>query len=199
MPRLFKSAAERERERKIQIRKAVNFIKREIGGCRKNQAGYLGKAKRAKKLGDKEQLAKFRSAWRRTVRTQGQLERQLLSIEGAVQLKNQAEASSKFADAMNAVSKSIASMFEKVDFAKAQAAFEEASEKAHTLEEEMNVMLDETTETLYAEEGEAGDEVISDAEFDRMLEEEVVHDESGGFDKEIAGHIKDIEKEMKSK
>lgn len=197
---LFESAAARERRRRIQIRKAMTFINKEIANCRQHTKGYVEKAKRAKQIGDREQLEKFRLAWRRTVNMQNQLERQLLGIEGMVQLKNQAEASSKFAGAMNAISKSIADLFGKIDFARTQASLAQAREQAQALEEEMNLLLDETTENIYDYTGETSREaVVTDEEFERLVEDEVIHDEGKTFDREIEAHMREIERELKSK
>ena len=196
---LFESAAARERRRKLQIRKAMTFIQKEIANCRQHEKGYLEKAKRAKKIGDQEQFGKFRIAWRRTVSMQNQLERQLLDIEGMVQLKNQAEASSKFAQAMNAISKSISDLFGKIDFAQTRASLEKAREQAQTLQEEMDTMLDETTENVYSYAGDATKESVTDEEFERLMEDEVIHDEGKELDREIAAHMQEIERELKSK
>jgi hypothetical protein len=101
-----------------------------------------------------------------------QLERQLLNIEGMVQLKNQAEASSKFIEAMNAVSKSIAALFGKIDIVQTQEALEKAQEQAQTLEEEMNMLLDETTENIYSSTAKASKDSVPDEEFERLIEDE---------------------------
>jgi hypothetical protein len=196
---LFESAAARERRRKLQIRRAMTFIQKEIANCRQHEKGYLEKAKRAKKIGDQEQFAKFRMAWRRTVSMQNQLERQLLDIEGMVQLKNQAEASSQFAQAMNAISKSISDLFGKIDFAQTRASLEKAHEQAQALQEEMDTMLDETTANIYSYTGEATRESVTDEEFERLMEDEVIHDEGKALDRELAAHMQDIERELKSK
>ena len=123
-------------------------------------------------------------------------ERQLLSIETAVQIKNQAESDADFAKSMGAVAKAVSEVYGSVDFAKTQKNFEKAMMQADTLQQQMEIFLEMTQEHVMSGEVEGEDQVVSDAEIDKMLDEEVVHDEGGSVDKDIEKGLKDIQDEL---
>ena len=62
---IFKSKQEREIERNIETRKALNFIKKQIRDSENHEKGYLGKARRAKKIGDIQTLNFLKKAIRK--------------------------------------------------------------------------------------------------------------------------------------
>ena len=123
-------------------------------------------------------------------------ERQLLSIETAVQIKNQAESDADFAKSMGAVAKAVSEVYGSVDFAKTQKNFEKAMMQAETLQQQMDVFLEMSNDHVMSGEVEGENEIISDAEIDRMLDEEVEHEEEKGVDNEIERGLKDIQDEL---
>ncbi|MBI2931554.1 MAG: hypothetical protein HYY16_07865 [Planctomycetes bacterium] len=175
---LFKSREERKIERDIEIRKGVNALRRNIRDLSKHEHSYIDKAKRAKKIGDKQQYDFLRRQLKKTAAQRRLRERQLLSIETAVQIKDQAESDGDFAKSMGAVAKSIAEVYGSVDFVKTQKNFEKAMVQAETLQQQMEVFLEMTQEHVMSGEVEGEEEIISDKEIDRMLEEQVIHEES---------------------
>ena len=193
---IFKSKDERRIERDIEIRKGVNSLRRNIKDLAKHQISYIEKAKRAKKIGDKEQLSFLRRMLKKCAAQKRMRERQLLSIETAIQIKNQAESDTDFAKSMGSVAKSIAEVYGSVDFVKTQKNFEKAMMQAETLQQQMDVFLEMSTEHVMSGEVEGEEEVVSDAEIDRMISEEVVHEESAGVDKEIEKGLKEIQDEL---
>jgi hypothetical protein len=60
----------------------------------------------------------------------------------------------------------------------------------------MEIFLEMTQEHVMSGEVEGENEVVSDAEIDKMLEEEVVREEGGAVDKEIEKGLKDIQDEL---
>jgi hypothetical protein len=60
----------------------------------------------------------------------------------------------------------------------------------------MEIFLEMTQEHVMSGEVEGEDAVVSDAEIDKMLDEEVVHDEGGALDKDIEKGLKDIQDEL---
>ena len=196
---LFKSTNERRLEREVEIRKGINLIRRNIRDLERHEKQYLAKAKRAKQLGSGEQLAVLKKAVRRSVAQRLFMEKQLLSIETASQIKNQAEAHAQFARAMTAVSRSIAAMFGDTDLARTQAAFEKAMARAETLEERMEIFLSSTSEAMdgIAESrGESAEKVVSDAEIDERIDQEIAAEESGEVDEEIRASLAEIDREL---
>ncbi len=192
---IFKSKEEREIERTLEVKKAHNFIKRQIRDSEKNEIGYIEKAKRSKRIGDNHTLNFLKKAIKKTMSHRRLLEKQLLSLESAKQIRDQMKSNADFAKAMNAVSKSIGEMFSAVDLVKTQKEFESALAKAENMEERMSLFLDMTTDSIFSSEYEGEDE-IEDEEIDRLIEEELIKNESIDVDKRISESMKDVEKEL---
>ena len=192
---LFKSKAERKMERDLEIRKGINHVKRQIRDLERGEKDYISKAKRARKMGAKDQFEFLKKTLKKTASQKILLERQLLNIETAYQLKNQAEAHAQFAKSMNAVSHSIAETFGATDLAQTQKDFEEALMKAESMEQQMEIFLDSVSSNMGMEPT-ASSDLITDEEIDKMVEEEIVHEEGEPLDAEITDGLKEIEKEL---
>jgi len=194
---MFKSKEEKRIERDIEVRKGVNSLKRNIRDLAKHESSYILKAKKAKKIGDQSQYDFLKRQLKKTAGQRRMRERQLLSIETAVQIKNQAESDADFAKSMGAVAKAVSEVYGSVDFAKTQKNFEKAMMQADTLQQQMEIFLEMTQEHVMSGEVEGEDQVVSDAEIDKMLNEEVEHEESAGsLDKDIEKGLKDIQDEL---
>jgi hypothetical protein len=193
---MFKSKEEKRIERDIEVRKGVNSLKRNIRDLAKHESSYILKAKKAKKIGDSSQYEFLKRQLKKTAGQRRMRERQLLSIETAVQIKNQAESDADFAKSMGAVAKAVSEVYGSVDFAKTQKNFEKAMMQADTLQQQMEIFLEMTQEHVMSGEVEGEDQVVSDAEIDKMLDEEVVHEEGGSVDKDIEKGLKDIQDEL---
>jgi hypothetical protein len=193
---MFKSKEEKRIERDIEVRKGVNSLKRNIRDLAKHESSYIVKAKKAKKIGDTSQYDFLKRQLKKTAAQKRMRERQLLSIETAVQIKNQAESDADFAKSMGSVAKAVSDVYGSVDFAKTQKNFEKAMMQAETLQQQMEIFLEMTQEHVMAGDVEGEDQVVSDAEIDKMLDEEVQHEESGSLDKDIEKGLKDIQDEL---
>ncbi|RPH42746.1 MAG: hypothetical protein EHM91_09165 [Planctomycetota bacterium] len=193
---IFKSSEEKRIERDIEVRKGVNSLKRNIRDLAKHEGSYIIKAKKAKKIGDQSQYDFLKRQLKKTAAQKRMRERQLLSIETAVQIKNQAESDADFAKSMGSVAKAVSEVYGSVDFAKTQKNFEKAMMQAETLQQQMEIFLEMTQEHVMAGDVEGEDQVVTDAEIDRMLDEEVVREEGGTLDKEIEKGLKDIQDEL---
>ena len=193
---MFKSKEEKRIERDIEVRKGVNSLKRNIRDLAKHELSYIAKAKKAKKIGDNSQYDFLKRQLKKTAGQRRMRERQLLSIETAVQIKNQAESDADFAKSMGAVAKAVSEVYGSVDFAKTQKNFEKAMMQADTLQQQMEIFLEMTQEHVMSGEVEGEDQVVSDAEIDKMLDEEVEHEEGGSVDKDIEKGLKDIQDEL---
>ena len=193
---MFKSKEERRIERDIEVRKGVNSLRRNIRDLYKHESSYVEKAKKARKIGDKDQYEFLKRQLKKTAAQKRMRERQLLSIETAVQIKNQAESDADFAKSMGSVAKAVSEVYGSVDFAKTQKNFEKAMMQAETLQQQMEIFLEMTQEHVMAGEVEGENELVSDAEIDKMLEEEVAHEEGASVDKDIEKGLKDIQDEL---
>lgn len=192
---IFKSREEKRIERDLEVRKGIASIKRNLKDLDKHTREYIDKAKKAKRIGDNDQLKFIKSALKKTALSKKMRERQLLSLETAMQIKNQAESDGEFARAMMEVSKSIAEVYGSTDLAKTQKNFERAMMQAETLQDRMQIVVESMSDTLSTSDEDA-EKILSDKDIDRMIDEEAVHEEKGELDKEIEKGLKEIEEEM---
>jgi len=191
---LFKSRRERDLDRELEIRRGIQLIRRTIRDLEKNEKEYLVKARRAKQLGDKTQYEFLKQTIKRTASQRLLMERQLLNVETARQLKQQAEAHAQFAAAMTAISRGIGEFFGRTDLKKTQHEFARALEQAETMEQRMELFLDMTSQAMGESTGER--EVVSDEEIERMVDEGIAEDESPGLDDEIKRGLNEIRREL---
>jgi hypothetical protein len=192
---LFKSKETRRIERELKIRKGLNHIRKQVTSLQRNEEEYLTKARRAKQLGDENQYRFIRNAFKQTYTQRLTMERQLLTIETAVQIKNQAESHARFAEAINAVSMSISELFGATDLAKTQAKFEEAMMKAQTMEERMELFLDMSSDSMFMAAPSGAADIVNDEDVDKLIEA-TSKDEEEQISRRIREGIKDIEREI---
>ena len=195
---LFKSKEERKLERDMEIRKGISEFKRNIRSLEKHEKDYIKKAKRAKQIGAKDQLEFIKKTIKQTAAQRRALERQLLAVETAAQRKNQMEAHGQFAKSLAAVSKSIAEVFGDVDWTQTQKNFEKAMAQAESFEQQVDVFLEASSETMFNETA-YSDDLVSDDEIDKLIDDEVAHEESKALDADIEKGLGEIEKELKEK
>jgi hypothetical protein len=195
---LFKSKEERKLERDMEIRKGISEFKRNIRSLEKHEQDYLKKAKRAKQIGADDQLAFIKKTIKQTAAQRRGLERQLLAIETAAQRKNQMEAHGQFAKSLAAISKSIAEVFGDVDWAETQKNFEKAMARAENFEQQVDVFLEASSESMFNEQAYSED-LVSDAEIDKLIDGEVARDEAKAVEGDIERGLGEIEKELGQK
>lgn len=180
---LFMSRRQRQLQRDQDVRKGIQTIRRNLRALEKNMRDYRLKAVRAKQIGAEDQLRVLRDAIGRSLSQMRLQERQLLAVETAQQMKNQAEAMQQFASSMAAVSKSIASAFGGTDMDQVMNNYERAMSQAQDMEERMNVFLDMSADMMGGE-GSA-DELVTAGEIDRLIEEDLQMAESRKLDDRI--------------
>jgi|GEM_PF-253355 len=195
---LFKSKEEKKLERDMEIKRGIGRIRRQIQALQKSEQEWLDKAKRARQMDSPEQLAFMRKTLKATTFQRRMLERQLLTIEAAKQMKDQAESYGVFAETMGAVSKSIADVYGSVDLEKTQVEFERAMHQADSMSQRMDLFLDMSKESLFNTESSMGEELISDDEIDRMIGVDTSKErkkDRASLDKEIAQELGEAEGE----
>lgn len=166
---LFKSREEKKLERDMEIKRGIGRIRRQIQNLQKSEQEWLDKAKRARQMDSPDQLAFMRKSLKATTFQRRMLERQLLTIEAAKQMKDQAESYAIFATSMGAVSQSIAEVYGSVDLEKTQVEFERAMHQADSMAQRMDIFLDMSKDSLFTTESSMGEEMITDDEIDRMI------------------------------
>lgn len=195
---LFKSKEERKLERDMEIRKGINELRRNVRSLEKHEKDYLKKAQRAKQIGAGDQLDFIKKTLKQTAAQRRLMERQLLAIETAAQRKNQMEAHGQFARSLSAVSKSMGEVFKDVNMVETQKNFEQAMARAESFEQQMEIFLEASSETMFNESAYSED-LVSDAEIDKLIDTEIAHEESKGADAEIDKGLGEIEKELGQK
>ncbi len=191
---LFKSREERRIERDMQVRKGLATLKRRMKELARDEKSYIKKARKARQIGDDSQFEFIKQNLKRTASGRKMMERQLLSIETAFQIKNQAEAHAQFATSMNAISKSIAEVFGETDLTATQKDFEKAMAQAENMEQRMEIFLDMAEGTVST--GAEASDLVSDDEIDALIADEISHEESSGLDEGISKGLDEIEKEL---
>ncbi len=199
---LFKSKEERRMQRDMEIKRGIGKIRRQIQNLVKNEQEWLDKAKRAKELGSEEQLAFMRKTLKATTFQRRMLERQLLTVESAKQMKDQAESYKAFAESMNAVSQSIAETYGSTDLERTQLDFERAIQQADSMAQRMDIFLDMSKDSLFTTESGMGEELISDHEIDQMIgidSKVAKENQRAELDREIAQELGELsEKDQES-
>ena len=146
--KLFMSRAERQMSRDMAIRKGLADIRRTLRSLEKFEESYCAKARRAEELDAQQEYHFLVAAVRRTSDQKRLLERQLLSLETALQLKEQSECHARFCGSMAALAKSVGRSFQQADLAKTQASFVQAMHQAQEIEERMALFLEESEQML---------------------------------------------------
>ena len=192
---LFKSNRERATQRNLQVKRAIRAITKNMSNNEKQLAQYREKAKRAKQIGDTAQLSVIKAAMSRTLSLSRTQERQILMIETSMQIKDQAESVSVFADALKAVSKAIGTTFKAVDIDMSIEEYEDAMTKADTLADQMDMFLDVASG---ASTGVGDDGLVSEEEIDAMIEDDAVESEASHTDERIQAGLDRVRKGLKN-
>ncbi|MCA8938532.1 MAG: hypothetical protein KDB07_01885 [Planctomycetes bacterium] len=197
----FKSKEQKRLERDMEIKRAISKVKRQITELEKSEQEWLAKAKRAKQINSPEQLEFMRKSLKATAFQRRMLERQLLTIEAAKQMKDQAESHMIFAQTMGTVSESIADIYNATDLEKTQINFQQAMQRAESMSQRMDLFLDMSKDTLFTAESSMGEELVSDDEIDEMIglapsaRKARTRDE---LDREIAEELGELDEEEKA-
>jgi hypothetical protein len=196
---IFKSKEERRIARDMEIKKGIQRIRRQIKELGKSEEEWLEKARQAARIKANDQLAFVRKSLKATTFQRRMLERQLLTIEAAYQMKNQAESFSIFAESMGVVSKSINEVYKTTDLEATQKNFEHAMMQAETMSQRMDLFLDMSKDSLFETDSVAGEQLVTDDEIDQMIgvsteeRKKLTREE---LDREIARELgEDVEKD----
>lgn len=186
---LFKSSDERRLEREMEIRKGLSRIKKQIRNFEKEEQDFIKKAKRARQLGDETMLKVIKANLKRTAYSRRMMERQLLNLEVFKQLKGQAEAQADFARSLETVSEAIAESYGSVNLAQVHKNCERAVQQSESMQSVMEMMMEQTNDSIGNMEGAQSDELVTDAEIDRMIDEQIVAEETENMDERVDNRL----------
>lgn len=186
---LFKSSEERRLERDMEIRKGLSRIKKQIRTFEKEEGEFIKKAKRARQLGDETMLKVIKANLKRTAYSRRMMERQLLNLEVFKQLKGQAEAQADFARSLETVSEAIAESYGSVNLAQVHKNVEKAVSQSESMQQMMELMMEQTNDSMANMEGAQSDELVTDEEIDRLIDEQIVAEETESMDEKVDSRL----------
>jgi hypothetical protein len=189
---LFKSREERRLERELEIKRGVQKMRKHVRSLEKDEKDLLKKAKRAKQLGDGTQLNFIKANLKRTAANRRLMERQILNIETFNQLKDQAEAQADFARSLQTVSESIGEAYGSVNIVEIQKNCEKAIGKYESMQQMMEMFMESSTESMANLEGATSDDVVSDEEIEKLIDEQIVSEEGKAVEGSLEEKTKDI-------
>lgn len=189
---LFKSKDERRIEREMKIRQGVRAIEKSIRQQGKFTEDFIKNAQHARRIGDEQQYQFIRSALKKTAAVRKMLERQLLAMKNAMLIGQQAQASRQFAESMAVMAREISHVFGELDLNRTQAQWEKAVAQADSIEQRMEIFLDSMEQNAIAGgQPTSADQLVSDAEIDRMIEADVL-----AAEKQELGKLDELESEI---
>ena len=168
---LFKSSEQRAIERKMAVRRARLSLEKLIKSSRRDIEGYIRTAREARSVGNRGQVEIARRAVNKCIRQQKIAETQLINIKLAEQMQNQVQSHKQFAEAMRAVTKSVASSFKEVNMNELEKDLDATAVRADTLNERMEGFLESSAEAILGEDFEGADngDILSEDEFEQMV------------------------------
>ena len=186
---LFKSSEERRMERDMEIRKGLSRIKKQIRTFEKEEGEFIKKAKRARQLGDETMLKVIKANLKRTAYSRRMMERQLLNLEVFKQLKGQAEAQADFARSLETVSEAIAESYGSVNLAQVHKNVEKAVSQSESMQQMMDIMMEQTNDSMGNMECAQSDDLVTDAEIDQLIDEQIVAEETESMDEKVDSRL----------
>lgn len=192
---IFKSSEERQMERNIRLKQFLTKIRREIIECDRRVKQYLEYAKRAKQTADPQSLATAKSALKQTLVAKRLRERQLLHLQIAMTVKDQAAADVNFARAMKEVATAIQELVQSVNMTQIQMQYEKSMAQSEALKDQMESFIDTASQTVQDRDMQS-EAVVSDKEIDSLIEEEVARAEGDTLEKDIEKGLSDIQKQL---
>jgi len=192
---LFKSKEERRIEREMIIRRGVKSIERSINEQQKFAESFIKNAQRAKKVGDDQQYNFIREQLKKTTSIKRMLERQLVAVNSAMIIQKQAAASGQFAESMGVIAEEIQKTFGELDLTKTQVQWEKAVTQSQSIEERMGLFLDSMETGMGQGSVAPTSSAVSDDEIDRMIEADVLAQETSELGK-LDQLESEIEKEL---
>lgn len=175
---IFKSKAQKELEQKMVIKKTLNNLNKQIKELEEKKKIAITKAKEAKEKGLSSEYNLALSMYRMSVTQQERAQEMLLNFEITTQMKDMAALTSEFLKSLSLLSKEMVKLTNNKDFLKVQQQFEKAITGVEMQAEQIDVMMDSSEERFV---NTAFDQnSISDEDFEKIIEEELVQAESDG-------------------
>lgn len=192
--RIFKSAQEKETERRLQVKSGRRKAERHIQNQKKLLRRYWDLATRAYRVSDRELMTKLAALIASTRSDINRWERRMLYFDMIEAQRDQALAGSEFAKAFDAMAKSILANAKPEDLARIQANLEQSTVAAEELEgrlADFQTSMDEMLSDVEEERPAELKEIMS------AIEKEAEAAGQPGFDSEIESSLKQIDAVLK--
>ena len=139
---LFKSKQDKEIEKKMLVKKAINNMNKQINTLEEQKKVLLDKAKIAKKNGLTSQYNLALTAYKQTVFQQRRAQEMLLNFEITSQMKDMTMMTKDFLGGMGILCKEMNKLTDQKEFIEVQKQFELAMNNAETQAEQMDMFME---------------------------------------------------------
>ena len=164
---LFKSKEEKERERKMEVRRAIAKMEKRIADLERDEAYYIEQAKICIKEDLPERLALTKNALRDAITNKKRTYMMLLNTRVLNQMKESAASTKGFLETVQTISKSIAVNISGVDMRKIQSGLSTAMEQVASRTEELEELLEESQDTFSSQA--VKNSTTTDADLEAMI------------------------------
>jgi hypothetical protein len=194
---LFKSKDDRRIEREMSIKQGMAKMRQHMTMLKKSEDEWLVKAREARRMQAPEMVEMIRRQLKQVVGQRRHIERQLLMLEVAKQVKDQAEANVAFVQALSQVSAAIGDSYAGIKIEDTQANFERAMSQAQSMSQRLDFMFDMSKDSMFSADTTAtGETLITDDEIEQMIGGPVAKTRAGrekaDLDREVEAELRGI-------
>ena len=192
---LFKSKADRERERDQRMRSFIRTLDRKEAEIVRNLNELKKLALEARRIEDHDRFAMIRSRYRQTQARRKNVERMRLQVKMLLQDRQMAQVFTDFCGSMRDFACSMRDVFKDADLNAASTAFNQGMDQM----EQQGAQLDDALTEIDQRFTDSAQVSDDDEAFDRLINDELLHQEQRqGLGQRIADDITAIEKELGS-
>lgn len=190
---LFKSKADRERERDQRMRSFIRTLDRKEAEMLRNLEELKKLALEAKRIEDGTRFAMIRNRYRQTQTRRSNLERMRLQVKMLLQDRQMAQVFGEFCSSMRDFAFSMRDVFSNADLDAASTAFNQGMDQM----EQQSARLDDALSEIDHRFTDGVQSSADDEQFDRLIGDELVQREQrDGLGQRIDDDLKSIEKEL---
>lgn len=187
---MFKSKSDREFEQKLLIKDTLKTMNSQVKKLEEQKELFLEKATEAKKKGLYSQVKLAISGYKMTEAQLRRAQEMLLNFEITAQMKDLTMMTSQFMSAMGVLSKDMARISGKNDFANVQKNFAEAMKGAEDQASKLDVFMDITKNSFGDHAAGSYEDEIDDGEIEKLIDARI----SGDFSED--GDAENVEEDL---
>lgn len=181
-------------EQRMVVKKTMRSIEKYISKLQEQKLKSVESAKRAKLEGSKQQYSLAISGLRTAMTQEKKAKEMLLNFELTLQMRDLSKMTSEFLNGMSLMSKEMTAITNDMNFAKVQKQFEAAMLGVEQTTDNIDAMLDTTSDSFSAISSSHGN--FDDGELEKLINSQLA-DSDDGVDKEISAKMSELEKMLK--